>query len=172
MKNLIKKLLIEELNKKSEKNVNYPDLKINNELVEFINKFDSSEELLISGGIPIEILDKLAFGFNENDIKELHPSKLKIKWKTDIDNVKNEIKNSKLKPIKWAEKINLEEPIDVVFENNGFYIEDGHHRYLAAKILDKKLNINLEINSNPIKELSDLSYDGYHRCIFNQIKNR
>jgi len=170
MKKLIKNILSEEINQYIEKTINCPDLIINDELIDFIEKFNSSEELLQNGGIPIEILDRLAFGFNENDIKKLHPSKLKIKWKTDLDNVKYEIKNSGLSPKKWAEKINLIEPIDVVFEKSNFYIEDGHHRYLAAKILDENLNVNLEINSNPINELSNLSYDEYHRCIFKKIK--
>jgi hypothetical protein len=41
--------------------------------------------------------------------------------------------NSKVK------KINLSEPIDISYESNGyglkFYLEDGHHRYFAAKTL-------------------------------------
>ena len=37
----------------------------------------------------------------------------------------------------WAKGVDLTEPIDVSFEKNSFYIEDGHHRYYAAKILNK-----------------------------------
>jgi hypothetical protein len=48
-----------------------------------------------------------------------------------------------------SEKINLSEPIDISYESNGyglkFYLEDGHHRYFAAKTLNKTLNVNLEI---------------------------
>ena len=59
-----------------------------------------------------------------------------------------------------------------IFEKNKFFIEDGHHRYFAAKILDKPLNINLEIKQNPIIKLSPkLSYDNFHRCLFKQVKN-
>jgi hypothetical protein len=43
-------------------------------------------------------------------------------------------------------KINLSEPIDISYESNGyglkFYLEDGHHRYFAAKTLNKTLNVN------------------------------
>jgi ParB-like chromosome segregation protein Spo0J len=70
----------------------------------------------------------------------------------------------------WGNEINLTEPIDVSYENNRFYIEDGHHRYYAAKILNKPLNVNLEIKMNPITKLApSLSYDDFHRCIFKQV---
>jgi hypothetical protein len=54
-------------------------------------------------------------------------------------------KKSGLTPKKWSEKINLSEPIDISYESNGyglkFYLEDGHHRYFAAKTLNKTLNV-------------------------------
>jgi hypothetical protein len=57
------------------------------------------------------------------------------------------------------------------FEKGKFYIEDGHHRYYAAKTLNKPLNINLQIKTNPILKLTSLGYDDFHRCLFKQIKN-
>jgi hypothetical protein len=76
---------------------------------------------------------------------------------------------------KWSEKINLSEPIDISYESNGyglkFYLEDGHHRYFAAKTLNKTLNVNLEIKANPITKITNkLGYDEFHRCLFKQIK--
>jgi hypothetical protein len=139
-------------------NIKCPDIELNQDIINFVSKFNSSEELLRSGGIDIELLDHLAFGFNEHSIKILEPSILKIEWKTDIENVKYEIKNSGLSPKQWATKVNLSEPIDVdykIFNNKpGFYIQDGHHRYTAAKILNKPLNVNLRIKYNPIKKLA------------------
>lgn len=156
--------------------INCPFIKVNNNIINFVSQFKTSEELLKAGGIDIEILDYLAFGFNEKSIKKIHPNSLKIEWKSDLLNVKSEIKNSGLSPKIWASKINLSEPIDVFYKkykgNFGFYIQDGHHRYTAAKILNKELNVNLEIKYNPIKIIApDLSYDDFHRCIFNQVKN-
>lgn len=152
------------------------EIKLNDDVVNFVNKFNSSEELLRSGGIPIDMLDNLAFGFTEDSIKQLNPKDLKIEWKTDIENVKYEIMKSRLSPKKWALKIDLSEPIDVDYKmlNNklGFYIQDGHHRYTAAKILNKPLNVNLEIKHNPIVEIApNLGYDEFHRIIFNQVKS-
>ena len=118
------------------------------------------------------MLDRLAFGFSDGDITEISPNKLKIKWKEDLDNVKWEVSKSGLSPKQWSSKIDLSEPIDVSYEKGGFYIEDGHHRYYAAKTLGEKLNVNLEIKTNPITTINkDLDYDNFHRCLFKQIKN-
>ncbi len=147
-----------------------PSLKIE------LSKYNDSESLLRSGGISIETLDRLAYGFSEEDIKQLMPEDLMIKWKDDLDNVKWEIKQSGLSPRMWASKIDLSEPIDVSYTKNktklGFYIEDGHHRYMAAKILKKPLNVNLTIKNNPIIVIApNLGYDEFHRVIFNLFKN-
>jgi hypothetical protein len=162
MKEYIKKRLLESL-------ITCTELPLNDDIINYVSQFKSDEELLRNGGIPTELLDRLAFGFSENDIKTIEPKKLKIKWKIDLENVKWEVKKSGLTPKLWSLKINLSEPIDVSYENGNFYIEDGHHRYYAAKTLNKLLNVNLEINSNPILKLSNLSYDDFHRCIFKQI---
>ena len=174
LKKIIHNVLIEQWNK------NCPPIKITDEIYNEVNRFNTSEELLRSGGISTQALDRAAFGFAVEDITTLMPHQLHIKWKEDLENVKYEIANDIEHLVrnggdkkKWAEKINLTEPIDVSFEKHKFYIEDGHHRYYAAKILKKPLNINLEIKMNPIEELSPgLGYDDFHRCIFNQVKNR
>lgn len=164
MKDFIKHRLTEGL-----KNI-CPVIPVSKEVVKYIKQFDSDEQLLRKGGLPIEMLDRMAFGFSEEDVKELHPNQLKIKWKDDLENVKWEVKKSGLSPKVWSSKINLSEPIDVSFEKDNFYIEDGHHRYFAAKTLNKPLNVNLEIKQNAIVKLTNLSYDDFHRCIFKQVK--
>ena len=163
------------------KQLNCVPIELNSEVISYIKKFKSSEDLLRSGGLPTEILDRLAFGFSSDDIKTLNPKQLKIKWKDDLENVKFELNNlakksgeSLLSTMKsWANNVDLTTPIDVSYEKNGFYIEDGHHRYFAAKLLGKSLNVNLEIKMNPIVKISpSLSYDDFHRCIFNQVQNQ
>lgn len=142
-----------------------------------LKKYKTDEELLRNGGIPIEILDRLAFGFSADNITTLTPDQLKIKWKDDLENVIYQINKSGLTPKQWSIKIDLTEPIDVSYWEDkkykrGFYIEDGHHRYMAAKILNKPLNVNLEITINPIKILApNLNYDEFHRFVFNLFKN-
>lgn len=155
---------------------NCSDIKLTDEIIKEVSKFNSSEELLRSGGISTKVLNKAAFGFCEDEIKTILPKQLSVKWKDDLDNVKYEINKYTHETGKdiesWAKKIDLSNPIEVSFERNRFNIEDGHHRYMAAKILGKPLNIKLEINMNPITKLApNLSYDDFHRCIFDQVKN-
>ncbi len=108
-----------------------------------------------------------------NPTKTLKPNQLNIKWKDDYENVIYEQNKSGLSKIDWANKINLNEPIDVIFEKNKFFIDDGHHRFYAAKILNKPLNVNLIIKQNPIIYLNkDLSYDDFHRCAFSIFKKQ
>lgn len=154
-----------------------PHIQLTKEIIEFVKDFKSDEELLRSGGIPVELLDKAAHGFSEESIKTLMPSQLSVRWKDDLENVKWEIEQQGMAKEQWAKYIDLSEPIDVDYWKDdklgfkeGFYIQDGHHRYYAAKILDKPLNVNLEIKINPITKLAPgLGYDDFHRCVFKQI---
>jgi hypothetical protein len=42
---------------------------------------------------------------------------------------------------------------------------------MAAKILNKPLNVNLDMNINPIKHIApNMGYDELHRYIFNTFK--
>lgn len=148
-----------------------PFIKITEEIKNEVLKYSSDEELLRSGGISLVALDRAAFGFSDEDIKELMPNQLNIKWKDDWDNVKWEQKKSGLSPRNYSLKISLEEPIDVVYEKGKFFIDDGHHRYFAAKTLNKPLKVSLDIKQNPIIELApSLSYDDFHRCVYKQVK--
>ena len=92
--------------------------------------------------LPIETIHRLAFGFTGEDIKKIHPSKLHIKYKADMENPIYEQQKSGLSKKEWAKTINLSEPIQLSYEKGKFWIEDGHHRYYAAKILNKELNVD------------------------------
>jgi hypothetical protein len=99
--------------------------------------------------LDIDMIDRMAFGFSRNDIKTLHPKDLKIKWQDDMNNVIQEQKKSGKSPQEWAKNINLSEPIDVIYEDGLFKVDDGHHRFYAAKILNKMLNVSLTIKDKP-----------------------
>lgn len=152
-------------------------LKLTPEIQEYLKGYESDEQLLRNGGIPIELLDMAAFGFNTDTITTLMPDQLRIEWKDDLDNVKREIKQKGLTDIEYAKSVDLSEPIDVEYKKvrgvSWFFIQDGHHRYYAAKILNKPLNVNLEIKINPFKKIGgDLSYDEFHREAWKQVKNK
>ncbi len=167
IRKIVREIVEKELNK-----INCPVLNISKEIENEVNEFNTDEDFLRGGGLSVESLDRLAFGFTAEDIKTLTPNQLNIKWKEDLDNVKFEQEKSGLSKIEWAKKINISEPIDVSYEKNKFYIEDGHHRYYAAKILNLPLNVSLQIKQNPVVKISDLGYDDLMRCIFKQTKSK
>tara|TARA_R110000868_G_scaffold29601_4_gene110143 strand:+ start:3896 stop:4465 length:570 start_codon:yes stop_codon:yes gene_type:complete len=154
-----------------------PELKITDGMRSEILQYKSDEEFLRAGGLSMETLDRAAHGFSEGDITTLNPDQLKIRWVDDLDNVKWEIRHKGLSNLEYAKGVDLSEPIDVEYweddtHKRGFYISDGHHRYYAAKILNKPLNVSLEIKVNPISILSNgLGYDDYHKCLYRQIHN-
>ena len=172
--NEIRKFVRKTLNENNKvKKIKCPYIEITQELINEINKFDTSEQSLRAGGLSIEALDRAAFGFTSEDIKTLMPDKLHIKWTEDWENVKWEQEKSGLSKKAYSKKINLSEPIDVSYEKGKFYVEDGHHRLFAALVLNKPLNVNLDIKDNPLMKLAPtLGYDDFHRCIFNQIKSK
>lgn len=155
------------------KDTECPVIKLSQEVVDEVSKYNSSEELLRRGGISTEALDRLAFGFSSDDIKQLDPKELNVKWKEDYANVLWEIQKSGLKPKNWAKNVSLSEPIEVSYKKGKYWIEDGHHRYAAAKALGVPLKVVLEIEDNPILKLTpNLGYDEFHRCIFRQISGK
>jgi hypothetical protein len=180
LKNIIQEIFKQVLNENNNKTLSCVPIKLTDEIISEVKKFKTAEDLLRSGGLSTSALDRAAFGFSAEDIKTLMPNQLKIKWNDDLEGVKHEIEflrqhsggNSLSNVMKiWAKGADLKNPIDVSYEKNAFYIEDGHHRYYAAKILNKPLNINLEIKMNPIVKLApSLSYDDFHRCVFNQVE--
>jgi GNAT superfamily N-acetyltransferase len=97
----------------------------------------------------IDELDKAAFGFARADVKTLRPGQLRVKWQDDYDNVVAEQRASGLDKESWARKIDLSQPIDVIFEDGQFKVNDGYHRWYAASILGKPLNVTLEIKDKP-----------------------
>lgn len=145
-------------------------LEIPKNVIAFLKKFDNDEQLLRSGGLPNDMLDEWAFGFTEN-LNSINPDHISIKWVDDLENVKYEIKKSGLSNVEWSKNIDLSEPIDVDYVDDKFILQDGHHRYFAAKTLGELLPMNLEIKMNPISKLSKMDYDQFHRCIWKQVHN-
>lgn len=112
-------------------------------------------EMLSSGeeyaNLDMDTLDRMAFGFARGDITKLNPKQLQIKWKNDFRNVVAEQQGSGLSRENWAKQIDLSEPIDVIYEDKVFKIDDGYHRYYAALILGIDLNVSLTIKDKPHK---------------------
>jgi hypothetical protein len=137
-------------------------------LIKEAEKIDNPVNFMVS----TEGLDKAAFGFSDGDILKLNPEKLNIKYPGDMDNVFYQIAHSGLSPEKWAKTVSLKTPIQVSFENGVFNIEDGHHRYYAAKLLGKPLFAEVNIKDNPLSVLTDLSWDDFNEYIWKLAHNK
>ena len=143
-------------------------------LLDLAKGFNSPDELLRSGGFSIDLLDKVAFGFSAEEVKTLMPKQLNLKYHQDMENPAYKQKQSGLSMRDWAKTVDLIEPIDVSFEKGKFYIEDGHHRYYAAKILGLPLKVNLEIKEKPIPVITEnkvWDWDGFHKDIWRLAHN-
>jgi len=90
-------------------------------------------------------VDRMAFGFAEEDITEIMPGKLNIRWHDDMLNpeeaIRIHVKNGGTRE-GWAKTVDLSEPIQLSHKGGKLFIEDGHHRYTAAKILNHKLLVD------------------------------
>ena len=76
---MLKELFIELLNEEIIRGLNIHSKYID-DLKKELAKFNSDEELLRGGGISIETLDRLAFGFSSEDIKTINPNDLKLTY--------------------------------------------------------------------------------------------
>jgi hypothetical protein len=103
--------------------------------------------------IPTPELDRAAFGFTSGSIVEIPIDKIEIKYTGDYDAAWAELHHDRRKVrsyLKSAER----EPVDVSLWHGVYYLEDGHHRYLAAKLSGKKtIRAVVDIKDNPITEL-------------------
>lgn len=155
---------------------------LSDEIIDYVKRFETDEQLLRSGGIPIPMLDRLAFGFTTG-IQKMKISDIKIIWHTDYEQAKLDQQKSGLSKLDWAKKVSFKEPIKVRYEYLPFYknpkftLNDGHHRYYAAQILGMKeiiAELSIDTDIKPIRKITgikDFNYDSFHRCVFKQVKN-
>lgn len=119
---------------------------------EILNRFNSVSEIVNS-----EDWDKLAFGYSSGEITNIPTKDLKIKWRQDYENAKEEIDTGSYKyKDAWDEL----PPIEVSLEKDKLYIEDGYHRYYyAKKHRIPEIKSEITIKSNPITALGFDSID-------------
>jgi SAM-dependent methyltransferase len=82
------------------------------------------------------------------DVKEvtkIMPQELKPLSQTELNGAISSQKASGKSEEEWAKSVDLSEPIKATIYSDGeIKIQDGHHRYLAAKILNTPLNVELK----------------------------
>ena len=100
----------------------------------------------------IDDLDRMAYGHATGDTVKLHPNNIKIKYHDDLENPKDKFAKG---GIKWVKSVDQSEPVKVSIDQQGkFNLEDGHHRWFAAKKLNQHLNANIEkVTGKPIETI-------------------
>lgn len=114
-----------------------------------LNEHYTREEL---ESMDIDDLDRMAFGYVGDQIVQLDPDQIKLKpnW-NDIENAEYKYK---LWGMDWVRSVSFEEPVEVSVNNDGVLeLEDGHHRWFAAKKLGLPLKAVIEIKGKPIERL-------------------
>ncbi len=98
----------------------------------------------------IDDLDRMAFGVIDDQIITLSPDQIHLKY----DDIENAEYKYKLGGMKWVRSVSFAEPVEVSVNNDGrFELEDGHHRYFAAKKLGRKLKCKIEVKGKPIERI-------------------
>jgi hypothetical protein len=107
--------------------------------------------------LPIDDLDRAAFGHAEGDKVTLNPKDINIKYKDDMANPEDKFKKGGMD---WVNSVDRSSPVEVSIDQSGkFNLEDGHHRYFAADKLNQPLQAEVtKVTGKPIEKLlnSDL----------------
>lgn len=99
----------------------------------------------------------MAYGVKNDDIIQLDPKKIKIKY-TDMENPQHLFDTYGMK---WVRSVKFDEPVQVSLGIDGkstkedWYLEDGHHRVFAARKL-KMPYINAQVERINLKAVEKL----------------
>ena len=97
------------------------------------------------------VLDRAVFGFTTDDITRVPLDLIEVKYPGNLEAAEYEVTD----PEMW--RPHLREPIEVQYKGGVFYIEDGHHRYVAAKRLgETSILASIQPDDNPIIALEKL----------------
>lgn len=106
----------------------------------------------------IDDLDWMAYGYIGNQIIELNPSQIIIKWHEDLKNPEHKFK---LYGMDWVKSVCFNQPVEVSIAQDGtIHLEDGHHRYFAAIKLGRTLKAVVEIKGKPIERILEMQEKG------------
>ncbi len=96
------------------------------------------------------MLDREAFGFASGDVIKVPLDAIHIKYAADLEDAEGDV--AKMAVARAV--LERAEPVEIALRGGRFELEDGHHRYVAARMLKKKtLDAAIEIHDNPITEI-------------------
>ena len=98
-------------------------------------------------------LDRMAFGHASGEIIDIKPRDIKIQYRGDLENPEYKFEKGGME---WVRSVDFSEPVEVSIKTDGkFYLEDGHHRWFAAKKLGIPLKAKIEVKGKPIEVILD-----------------
>ncbi len=97
------------------------------------------------------VLDKEAFGFESGDVLDVPVRDIFIKYDDDLAQARLDVQQA-LDAVALAKRIHAKrEPVEITVRKGRLELEDGHHRYVSAKLLKRKtLPAVVTIDDNPI----------------------
>lgn len=111
--------------------------------------------------LDLDFLDRMAFGYVTDELAWLDPEDLTIIYAGDMENPDYRFKSDGME---WVKEVDLSEPVKVSIDTDGkLCLEDGHHRYFAAKKRREKLIASIEIKGNPIKAILSRQAEKAHK---------
>ncbi|WP_415912224.1 hypothetical protein [Neptuniibacter sp. QD37_11] len=100
--------------------------------------------------VDCDVLDRAAYGATTDDLIEINPNDVTI-IHPDLENPEYRFE---MDGMDWVNSVDLSEPVEFSINQQGqICLEDGHHRYFAAKIRGENLTGTIEVKGNPIKTL-------------------
>ncbi len=101
--------------------------------------------------MPTDELDRAAFGFARDDVIEVPVDEIRIRYAGDLENAEYSVRTAS-----QARRV-LEDapPVEVVLRGGALDLEDGHHRYVAARLLglESLTAVVRDIDDNPINAI-------------------
>lgn len=103
--------------------------------------------------LPIETLDRAAFGFTSGSVVDIPVNDVEIRYTSDYDAAWGQLHADRRKVRSYLRSAHRE-PVEVSLRHGRFYLEDGHHRYVATKLSgESTIRAVVQIKDNPIVEL-------------------
>lgn len=104
--------------------------------------------------VDVDTLDRWAFGVAGDEVLRVDPDELTVVHADDLANAQHQADRHPGGPVRWARRVSLKEPVDVIVDDRGeFLLDDGHHRYLAARLSGRKLSAKIVVKGRPIERL-------------------
>lgn len=99
----------------------------------------------------IDALDRLAFGVADGDQVTLKPEAIQLPYPGDL---LNPMARFDKEGMDWVQSVDFSEPVEVSVNQAGeFCLENGHHRWFAARMLGRTLEAVVAVKGKPIERI-------------------